>query len=160
MNQYRETPVMERFWSKVNKTNDCWIWIGQRTKKGGYGRILIKLEYKKFKIYRAHRFIFEKVNGAIPDGVLVCHKCDNPACVRPSHLFLGTPKQNTDDMKRKLRHEFGEKHHSARLSTKEVSEIRKKCSTGRFTQREVAREYGIGDSHLSQILSWKVRRLA
>lgn len=90
--------ILDRFWSKVDRSGKCWEWKGSRI---GYG-------YGSFKMYSyglmtAHRFIYMAFNGDIPEGQNVLHSCDNPSCVRPSHLFLGTQKNNVDDMIRKGR---------------------------------------------------------
>ena len=96
----------ERFWSKVDKSGDCWVWtaavVGSRNPKfdhvGGYGVFGIGR-----KVYRAHRVSWEMAHGPIPDGMLVCHSCDNRGCVRPSHLFLGDQADNVRDMDSKGR---------------------------------------------------------
>jgi hypothetical protein len=109
---------LERFWLRVNKNgDDCWTWTGFKNELG-YG--LFSLDHKHVK---AHRVSWMVANGKIPDGLCVLHSCDNPICVNPSHLFLGTMKDNTQDMLAKGRqsnqytkathcengHEYGEK---------------------------------------------------
>jgi len=82
----------------------CWIWMGATTKKG-YGDIKYKAD-KKASHHRAHRLAYELHKGEIPKGMLVCHTCDIPGCINPSHLFVGTAQDNTDDMIKKGRQNF------------------------------------------------------
>jgi len=87
----------ERFWSRVNKTDACWLWTGYRD-PNGYGSLGVDCKNRL-----AHRFSFELHNGAIPAGLFICHKCDVPSCVNPNHLFAGTQKENMMDCSRKGR---------------------------------------------------------
>ena len=92
-------PLEERFWSKVKKTPGCWSWLGSKD-SNGYGRIMIR-ERGGSKL--AHRIAYEIVNGEIPSQMHACHKCDNPSCVNPDHIFIGTAKDNLQDMSKKGR---------------------------------------------------------
>jgi len=76
----------------------CWLWIGRTKNRGGYGRLR-----HRGRLVSAHRMTWILSNGSIPVGMNVCHRCDNRLCVRPDHLFLGTQKQNLDDMRKKGR---------------------------------------------------------
>jgi hypothetical protein len=98
MAKSQRTPE-ERFWSKVQKTETCWLWMGARHPHGGYGQFV----GPPIKELRAHRYSWVLAYGPIPDGLLVCHRCDNPPCVRPDHLFLGTHLDNALDMMAKGR---------------------------------------------------------
>lgn len=90
-------PLAARFWSKVDKSEECWLWLGAKNKQG-YGSLKIS-----GKMCRANRITFELTKGSIPPGLIVRHSCDNPPCVNPSHLILSTLKQNTQDMMQKGR---------------------------------------------------------
>jgi len=135
----------------------CWIWIGYGTKEG-YGRLGIK--GKKFL---AHRLSYQRFIGPIPDGLLVLHKCDEPSCVNPAHLFLGTDADNTIDKLSKGRqakgpqHSIwsrGENHYATTLTEENVRAI---LADGR-AQHAIASDYGVSQTNISMIKrrkTWK-----
>lgn len=136
----------ERFWSKVDKTSatGCWNWTATRNAQG-YGAIR-----HNRKMVAAHRLVWEMTNGPIPDGLDVCHHCDNPSCVNPSHLFLGTHGDNMLDMAIKERRIF-------KLTQRDVKEIRRLRSEGRLLS-DIAELFGISSSSVSGIAlgrTWK-----
>jgi hypothetical protein len=135
-----------RFESKINKIpSGCWEWTGSRHKKGhGYFSIRNDVIY-------AHRFSYSLYVGRIPDGMLVCHRCDNGWCVNPDHLFVGTSQDNTDDMMIKGRNVFfsGSKCPTSKLSPDQVSKIT--SLYGKKSAREVGRMFGVTHSRISAI---------
>jgi hypothetical protein len=104
---------MQRFYDKVEKTDSCWQWLAHKD-QNGYGQFSFK-----GKVEYAHRVSYILFNGEFDNNLQICHSCDNPSCVNPEHLFLGTHKENMIDMSKKLR------QHSQKLNQEQVLEIRK-----------------------------------
>lgn len=134
-------PLQQRFWRKVKKTNGCWIWSGGK-KPNGYGQI--SEGGRGSKCLSAHRVSYELHNGPIPDGLVVMHSCDNPACVNPAHLSLGTHKDNSDDMIAKGRKRtvapLGSSNGKAILTEQDVLYIR---ANKHKSHAQLGREIGV-----------------
>jgi len=117
---------VERFYSKVDKRGDgdCWPWQAAKNAQG-YGRFSVYVDHCQ-RWFSAHRVAWEWTFGAIPPGIIVCHRCDNPSCVNPTHLFLGTHKDNARDrdQKRRRRAPAGELNGRAKLTASDVDNIR------------------------------------
>lgn len=149
---------MEKFWAKVNKDGECWEWTGAAD-YDGYGQLKIK-----GKMHTAHRMSWELANGPIPrgegpHGTCVLHKCDNPSCVNPAHLFLGTHQDNVTDKVTKGRqsHTRGSAHGNSKLSESQVSAIRYSFSTGVSTLKELAEMYPVSLRQIGRITSGENR---
>jgi hypothetical protein len=140
--------ALERFWACVHPepNTGCWLWsgsaMGRGDGRGDYGSI-----WWRGKNWRAHRFAYAMEHGRIPDGMLVCHRCDNTFCVNPDHLFAGTPTDNNRDRAEKGRSARGEGHGNARLTAEVVREI----YLADATYTELARRYGIHTSYVWQL---------
>ena len=143
--------VAERFWAKVDKSGDCWLWTGALLKTG-YGCIRIA-----HKAIRAHRAAYELSVGPLPKGALLRHTCDNPRCVNPAHLLLGDKRLNMKDALERGQHRCGERDPTAKLSNQNVIEIRDALARGE-TGRALARRFGVAESVISQIKTGKGRR--
>lgn len=162
-----------KLWDRVkvagNDSGACWEWQGAQLRHGygSVGRI-------NGQSWQAHRLSWVLAHGPIPPGLCVCHHCDNPRCVRPAHLFLGTRKDNNDDKEQKGRanHPRGESHGwqnkpetrpmgeangMAKLTEDQVREIRDHAASG-ASFKGLAREYGVSDTQISWIVkrkSWR-----
>lgn len=146
------TPLVDRFWQRVNKTDRCWLWIGN-VGRGGYGYIT---HHGNNRL--AHRVSYELAYGSIPENMDVLHCCDTPGCVRPDHLWVGTHSDNMQDKMRKGRsnNPSGESHWQAKLNWQQVREIRQKRQTGRYTLIELGKEYSVHLSLISLIAQNKI----
>lgn len=154
--QFVVEPVHVRFWRAVEKTDGCWLWMGCRHYKG-YGEFTIGKIRGKLSKTKAHRMAWTLSNGEIPAGMLVCHRCDNPQCVNPNHLFLGTAKTNKLDCIFKGRHAFGEKAGRAKLTESKVKEVRKLDQEG-MTRVKIGALFGISGRNVTSICRREIWR--
>ena len=152
---YRPITLAMDFWSHIDMTGNCWIWLAG---KDGEGYGVVSVNNKQVK---AHRFAYQSAFGPLTaDKPFVLHSCDNPSCVNPAHLFAGTNKDNMDDMNRKGRHarQFGDQnparmhpermprgegHGNTKLSDVQVRAIRSSYALGAITLRELGRQYNV-----------------
>lgn len=153
-------PSTSRFWENVDKTDTCWLWCGYRFSTG-YGGVW---NQARRQYVGAHRVAWELARGPLPPGIFVCHHCDVRNCVRPDHLFLGTARENMADMYAKGRQPSpadiakggasrrGARNGRAKLDAAAVTAIRERYAAGSVTQSALAREYGVGQPHISRII--------
>jgi len=143
--------AIRRFLAKIDAPSPlaCWLWTGLKNRKG-YGRLFVC-----GRNLASHRMAYEMFVGPIPAGLWVCHSCDVPSCVNPSHLWLGTPAENEADKFSKCREARGARHGNAKLTECDVREIRSRYVRGSSTsgQYALAKHFGVGHSSIWRILS-------
>ena len=150
---------VERFWTKVDKSGECWEWTANLY-SNGYGQF-----YLNGTMVLSHRLSYVMNHPLTIDlwkhrEIFVCHRCDNPRCVNPAHLFLGTHTDNMRDREAKGRanRPKGEEQSQSKLTETQVREIRIKYATGGISYQQLALEYGVsfgGVGHIIQRRSWK-----
>jgi hypothetical protein len=146
----------ERFWNfiKRGKKDDCWGWVGGKT-KDGYGHFSVNK-----KSVLSHRFSYELHFGKIIDDMSVLHRCDNPPCCNPEHLFLGTQKDNMQDCKKKGRIYVpdicGEQNGRSKLSYNKVNKIREIFLSKEYSQRKIAEKFNISFQSVWSICHGKI----
>lgn len=153
----RPEQVQARFWSKVDKSGECWEWISTINQDSGYGMFWLNGKYEL-----AHRVSYTWSHGQIPRGLYILHRCDNRRCVRPDHLFAGTQADNGADMVAKGRSARG-RNHSAytskrlKLTDEQVAAVIARYRAGGATQKQVAAEFGISPSLVGFYVNGKRR---
>jgi hypothetical protein len=157
------------FWTKVDKNgpNGCWLWT-DACNSTGYGHFT----FYPYRQVAAHRFSYELTHGPIPDGLFVCHSCDNRRCVNPDHLFLGTCADNMRDAHAKGRYRTGDDHNSrlhpeslrrgedhphAKLTTEAVILIRQDYASG-ITRKALAARYGVSVDAIARVVRHQLWR--
>ena len=146
---YMDPDILENFEKRVQKTDSCWMYLGPPD-SSGYGQTMVSG-------LSAHRLAYRLYVGPIPPGLVVRHKCDIRLCVNPAHLTVGTQKDNIQDAVAKGRMASGERNGKAKLSEKDVSEIRQLYQSG-YTQQKLGKLYNVAHSTIGRILSsttWK-----
>lgn len=149
--------TLEKFMAHVYPEPNTGCWLGDwRPNRWGYGNTNKRVSGHTLR--HSHRVSYYLFNGAFDYSLCVCHKCDNPACVNPDHLFLGTDADNTRDMVGKGRTSKGEHRPTAKLTEDQVREIRRRYTVGDCTHRQLSREFGIDHGHIRRIVigdSWR-----
>lgn len=148
----------DRFWSRVTKAgpDDCWLWTGGQRHKAGYGGF-----WDGQRWTHSHRMAHRLVNGPIPTGLVVRHRCDNPPCCNPAHLLLGTKRENSADMKERgragrgpgpARQPRGERHGHAKLTESDVRAMRSRYAAGGVSMADIAREFGVAGATAREVI--------
>lgn len=145
---WRKAKTLEEFIEQriAKQENGCWNWTGTLD-SDGYGRAIGKW-YREHKKSGAHQLSYICYRGPIAEGRQVCHSCDNPGCVNPSHLFIGSGQDNMTDKVTKFRQ-------PAKLTPEQVIEIRTRYATGLFTQRELAPDYDVSEESIRCVINRK-----
>lgn len=137
---------MDKILKKITYEGDCWVWTGCKN-TDGYPKLNRKVDGKWNANVKGHRYVYQQVNGEIPDGMVVRHKCDNVLCLNPDHLEIGTP---TDNMKDRVERGRTYKHVDRKVWGY-IKELRRKG----LSQREVADIIGCSQTHISNIETGK-----
>lgn len=164
-----EKDLVQHFfkYAPIDGSDRCWEWRGEKTHHG-YGYCRLRRKGRSDVGGMAHRISYILIYGPIPDGLHVCHKCDNPLCIRADHLFLGTDKDNSDDKVRKQRHSFGPKHSAimkekspkgqdvwlAKLRNEDIPKILELRREG-HTYKQIGQQFGVDNTCIYKICKGK-----
>jgi hypothetical protein len=140
-------PADVRFWEKIDKSGECWVWTTRNVDRFGYGRFYVHGQGPVL----AHRWSYEAAYGPVPVGIRVLHRCDNPPCVRPDHLFLGTDSDNVEDMDKK-----GRRNRTRTINAADAAEIRRLYDASQRNGGELARRFGITRTYLWKVATGRV----
>ena len=158
VSSYFTTSDVERFWSKVARTDGCWLWRGAINPSTGYGTFSMARGLPRGKqapLY-AHRVAWELAHGPIPVGQWMLHHCDVPACVNPSHLFLGTHKTNMEDAQHKGRLHISRPKRQT-ISDAAIAEMKRLAEEG-WLQVAIAHKFSVSKPFVCLLLKGKRRQ--
>lgn len=150
--------MVARFHARYRRGSGCWLWLG-KPNRYGYGRLSVGARGAAVELL-AHRIAWALAYGDIPAGMMVCHSCDTPPCVRPDHLFLGTNVDNVADRHAKGRDggpPAGEAHFNAKLRDSQVAELRAAYAVGGVTQQQLADRFGVSRSLVGLLVTYRRR---
>lgn len=136
---------------RIDSETSCWEWAKYRS-DGGYGK-----GSRGNRTLWAHRMSYEAFYGDIPNGMQVCHQCDNPGCVNPTHLWIGTAKDNERDKDIKGRRPSGDKHWNSGPTDEEIEEMARAFIGGEMTAKEIAVRYGVARTYIYRIIRGESR---
>lgn len=145
----RKQNTIDKFLKKIIKTDGCWLW-GGTISNHGVGMFKLDGKYRQ-----AYRIAYELFIGEIPEGMNVCHKCDNPGCVNPDHFFIGTTQDNVADRVAKGRSAIAEKNWNTKLTREQVLMIRNSDFSSHGSKSKLARELGVSQTALNYVLTGK-----
>lgn len=146
--------VEQRFWTKVIKAgpDECWLWTAYRS---AHGHGQFRVTKKPSRVEHAHRYAYILSMGPIPEGMVIRHKCDNPPCVNPAHLEVGTHADNVADRVERGRSAIGSANGRAKLSEKTAEGIRLRYAMGGNTKAQLSREYGVSQRTIADVINGK-----
>ncbi len=146
--QAYDESLKKRILRNYEEVNGCWNWKKYKNSLG-YGIINVK-----GKIHLAHRISWQIFKGEIPESLLICHTCDNPSCINPNHLWMGTNKENQEDMfkKNRSRHVRGDDHSSSKLDSEKVKKIRSLSKPRYYTAKRLAEEFKVSEVTIHNII--------
>jgi hypothetical protein len=148
MNQDLLSRLLKR--AKRNEETGCLEWTGSRKSDSGYGHAY---DPRVKRTVRVHRLVYELANGPIPKGAYVCHRCDNPSCIEPEHLWLGDASSNMEDKKEKGRapSQKGSEHGRAKLREEDIERVFALRGQG-LSYRKIAKEFDVTENAIRKIL--------
>jgi hypothetical protein len=148
--------VASWFWQALTPSGECLVW-SRNCNMYGYGRFTTRAFDGHRHALGTHRVAYELTYGAIPAGLVVCHRCDNPPCCNPAHLFLGTIKDNLHDSVAKGRFTRGERQHNAKLTTERVQVMRQQYAAG-IPVRDLASDYEVTITTVRMVVKRRIWR--
>jgi HNH endonuclease len=151
----RSQPVEQRFWARVDRSGECWLWTGG-VWNSGYGQFMLRSGAGGQKNVGAHQYSYELANGPIPEGLEVLHSCDQRLCVNPAHLRAGTHLENVREAAAKGKYRVP-RPKKQKLTVEQIAELRSLVAAGE-KQFRVAERFGVSEGYVSRIMRGTLRQ--